>query len=124
MEWQNFRSGQVIFREGESSDAAFLIVSGSVRIVRGLDGPDPQTLATVNAGEYIGEMGAIDHMPRSASAVAEGKVVCAPVTPEAFIDMLVRNPDETIDLLKILFERLRAANRRLVELESAAQGRG
>lgn len=119
MEWQNFKSGDVIFREGDSSDAAFLIVSGAVKIVKGLDGPDPQQLAIVCAGEYIGEMGAIDHMPRSASAVADGKVVCAPVTPEAFIDMLVRNPDETIDLLKILFERLRAANRRLAELEAA-----
>jgi len=122
MEWQNYKSGDVIFREGEESDAAFLIVSGSVRIIKGLDGPDPQKLATVNAGEYIGEMGAIDHMPRSASAVADGKVVCAPVTPEAFIDMLVRNPDETIDLLKILFERLRAANRRLAELEASHAG--
>ena len=119
MQWQNYKAGEVIFREGEESNAAFLIVSGSVRIVKGLDGREPQKLATVNAGEYIGEMGAIDHMPRSASAVAEGKVVCAPVTPEAFIDMLARNPDETIDLLKILFERLRAANRRLAELESS-----
>jgi hypothetical protein len=36
--------------------------------------------------------------------------------------MLRKNPDEAIDLLKILFERLRAANRRLAEIEQAGEG--
>lgn len=73
----------------------------------------------VGAGEYVGEMGAIDDLPRSASAVAQGRVVAAPVTPGQFMDMLRMNPDEAIDLLKVLFERLRAANRRLAEIDQA-----
>ena len=36
------------------------------------------------------------------------------------MDMLRRNPDEAIDLLKILFARLREANRRLAHIEQAA----
>ncbi len=120
MKWQNYKSGDVIFREGEESDAAYLIVSGNVRIVKGHDTPRPKQLAVVRAGEYVGEMGVIDNLPRSASAVAEGNVVCAPVTPADFMDMLRRNPDEAIDLLKILFERLRAASRRLAEIEQEA----
>ena len=43
--------------------------------------------------------------------------MCTPVTPAEFMDMLRRNPDEAIELLRILFERLRAANRRLAEIE-------
>jgi hypothetical protein len=38
------------------------------------------------------------------------------------MDMLRKNPDEAIDLLKILFERLRAANRRLAEIGQAGEG--
>jgi hypothetical protein len=45
-----------------------------------------------------------------------------PVTPAEFMDMLVKNPDEAIDLLKILFERLRAANKRLAKFEEAGAG--
>ncbi|MDX1575506.1 MAG: cyclic nucleotide-binding domain-containing protein [Kiloniellales bacterium] len=119
MEWRNYRPDDLIFREGEASDAAYLIVSGSVRIVKGYGTDKPKELAVVGAGEYVGEMGAIDNLPRSASAVAQGTVVCAPVTPAEFMDMLRKNPDEAIDLLKILFERLRAANRRLAEIEQA-----
>jgi len=117
MKWQNFKAGEVIFREGEESNAAYLIVSGEVRIVKGFDTPNSKDLAVVCAGEYIGEMGAIDDQPRSASAVAQGTVMCAPVTPEEFMEMLRTNPDEAIDLLRILFERLRAASRRLAEIE-------
>ena len=119
MEWRNYASGETIFREGEASDAAYLIVSGSVRIIKGFDTAKSKDLAVVRAGEYIGEMGAIDNQSRSASAVAEGPVVCAPITPEEFMDMLRKHPDEAIDLLKILFERLRAASRRLAEVETA-----
>ena len=117
MKWQNYRQGDVIFREGEESDAAYLIVSGNVRILKGYAMPNPKEIAVVRAGEYVGEMGAIDNQPRSASAVAQGTVVCAPVTPAEFMDMLRKNPDEAIELLKILFERLRMASRRLAEIE-------
>ena len=69
MEWQNFKSGDVIFQEGEQSDAAYLIISGNVQIVKGYDTGKPKELAVVGAGEYVGEMGVIDNFPRSASAV-------------------------------------------------------
>ena len=119
MKWKNYNSGDLVFREGEKSDAAYLIVSGKVRIVQGHDTAKAKELAVVGAGEYIGEMGAIDNQPRSASAVADGKVVCAPVTPEEFMELLRKDPDEAIDLLRILFERLRATSRRLAQIDPA-----
>lgn len=122
MEWNNYKPDDLIFREGDASEAAYLIVSGSVRIVKGYGTDKPKEIAVVGAGEYVGEMGAIDNVPRSASAVAQGQVVCAPVTPADFMDMLRKNPDEAIDLLKILFQRLREANRRLAEIEQTGQG--
>ena len=120
MDWDNYKPGEVIFQEGDPSEAAYLIVSGNVSIDKGHGTAVSKELAVVGAGEYIGEMGAIDNLPRSASAVAQGPVVCAPVTPAEFMDLLRSSPDEAIDLLKILFERLREANRRLAQIEKAA----
>lgn len=122
LDWQTYKPDDLIFQEGDASEAAYLIVSGNVRIVKGHGTDKPKEIAVVGAGEYIGEMGAIDNLPRSASAVAQGQVVCAPVTPGEFMDMLRKNPDEAIDLLKILFERLREANRRLADIEQAEAG--
>ena len=70
-------------------------------------------------GEFFGEMGAIDDKPRSATAIAMGPVVCMSVTQEEFMEMLLNRPQESIDLLKILFDRLRDANRRLLDYVEA-----
>jgi CRP/FNR family cyclic AMP-dependent transcriptional regulator len=110
---RNFVAGDVIFREGEASDAAYLVVSGIVEIVIGFDSPRRKTIAVVGKGEYFGEMGAIDSCPRSATAVAMDNVDCVCVGQEEFMETLLKQPTEAIDLLKILFERLRRADRRM-----------
>jgi hypothetical protein len=44
-----------------------------------------------------------------------------PVTPDAFMDMLLKHPAEAIDLLRILFERLRVATAKLAHLEQGKE---
>ena len=113
MRRQTFPDGAVIFREGEVSDAAYLLISGVVKVVQDYETPHEKTIALVGKGEYFGEMGAIDNSPRSATAVAKGEVDCAAVSPEEFMETLVKQPGEAIELLKVLFERLRRADRRM-----------
>jgi CRP-like cAMP-binding protein len=113
MNRQTFAAGEVIFREGEPSDAAYLVVSGIVEIVTGHRTPRAKTVAVLGKGEYFGEMGAIDDHPRSATAVARRDVECVSVGQQEFLDTLLSRPQEALDLLKILFERLRSANRKL-----------
>ena len=117
MKRNNFGDGEVIFRAGDRSDAAYLLISGQVEIVQaGADGRS-ETLAVLEQGEYFGEMGAIEDRPRSATAIAKGPVVCMSVGQKEFLESLLKQPEEAIGLLKILFERLRKANERLAHLE-------
>ena len=109
----SFADGEVIFGEGEPSDAAYLLVSGEVYIVTGFRSLQQKTIAVLGKGQYFGEMGAIDNHPRSATAVAHGAVECASVTPDEFMKTLLEKPQEAIHLLKVLFERLRQADRRI-----------
>lgn len=108
----SFADGDVIFREGEPSDAAYLVVSGFVQVVTGFGTPHQKAIGMLGKGQYFGEMGAIDSAPRSATAVAKGAVDCVCVGQDEFMETLVRQPTEAIALLKVLFERLRQANRR------------
>jgi CRP-like cAMP-binding protein len=108
----SFADGDVIFREGEASDAAYLLVSGVVQIVAGYGSPQQKAINVLGKGQYFGEMGAIDNAPRSATAIAKGEVDCASVGQEEFMQMLLEEPTEAIALLKVLFERLRRANRK------------
>ena len=116
MERRYFAEGDVIFNVGDPSSCAYLIVDGTVSILLNEEGGKPEVLASIKPGEYFGEMGVIDNQPRSATAVAEGEVVCFEVSQAEFMDMLVERPQEAIELLKLLFQRLRAANQRLLEL--------
>src|ERR1700751_5566762 len=69
----HFAKEQVLFREGDPADSVFRLLSGSVDILRELDG-DPILLGTVGAGQFIGEMGVGENRPRNATARAAGKV--------------------------------------------------
>ena len=117
MKRHDFENGEIIFRKGDRSDAAYLITQGQVEIVREREDGEVETVAVLERGEYFGEMGAIDEKPRSATAKAKGPVACMSVSQEEFMDMLLNRPQESIDLLKVLFERLRNANERLARLE-------
>ncbi len=117
MKRHSFKEGQVIFRQGERSDAAYLIASGQVEIVQIGNNGHSETIANLGKGQYIGEMGVIDDKPRSATARAKTPVLCMSVNEEEFMDMLLNRPQESIVLLKTLFERLRIMNEKLMEVE-------
>jgi CRP-like cAMP-binding protein len=57
-----FAEGQVLFREGDSADSVFRLLSGAVDILREVD-DDSILLGTVGAGQLIGEMGVVENRP-------------------------------------------------------------
>ena len=117
MKRHDFADGDIIFRKGDKSDAAYLITQGQVEILEMRRDGVSEALAVLNRGEYFGEMGAIDDKPRSATAKAKGPVACMSVGREEFMDMLLNRPQEAIDICKVLFERLRIANEELARIE-------
>ena len=117
MDRHDFRDGETIFRKGDKSDAAYLITQGQVEIFQVRRDGGSEALTILNRGEYFGEMGAIDDKPRSATARAKGPVACMSVGRDEFMDMLLNRPREAIDVLKVLFERLRIANEELARVE-------
>jgi serine/threonine-protein kinase len=66
---RSFAAGEIIFREGDKGDAAYMIVSGRCRAFRTVAGVE-ETLATMEPGEAFGEMALILFEPRAASVVA------------------------------------------------------
>jgi len=62
-------AGDIILREGESGDAAFIIVSGTCRAFRHVDGRE-ETLTTMGPGDVFGEMALLLDEPRAASVQA------------------------------------------------------
>lgn len=110
----SFKAGQVIIREGRVGAAFFIIVSGSVEVVRDLGGAQESVLATLGPGEFFGEISTVKHLPRSASvrATADSDFLVIRRTDfEAFISQF---PDAAIKVEA-------AARARLAELKEVKE---
>lgn len=65
----HFAAGQIIFRQDDVSDFAYIIRKGRVEISREEAGA-VTPLAILKPGEMFGEYGLLDNAPRSATAKA------------------------------------------------------
>ena len=109
-----FAAGAVVLREGESADKAYVVERGEVEVRRrGANGEDV-VLATLGPGEWIGEMGLLLQLPRSASVVVTRDASLRVVTPDNFAHVITEHPLETQRLLKQLAERLHETDRRVI----------
>ena len=112
----HFAKGQVLFREGEPADSVFRLLRGAVDIFRELDG-EAILLGTVGAGQFIGEMGVVENLPRSATAQAASEVEIEILAPTEFFDQIAGSPPAARELIQRLSQRLREADDRIVNDE-------
>ena len=122
-------AGCLIFSEGDRADAAYLIERGAVRIAIGRDGRD-QILALLGPGEVFGEMGVIDGLPRSASAVAVEDCRLVAVSAEQIQQVVARSDPFFAELMRKMVGRLRNSQKTVardgedVILQSSPMGEG
>jgi CRP/FNR family transcriptional regulator/voltage-gated potassium channel len=70
----DFAAGELIVREGELGHAFFIVVSGTVAVVKRAGTAAEVTLCSLARGEFFGEMCILAPMPRAASIRAVGNV--------------------------------------------------
>ena len=116
MTGRHFAEGQILFKEGDPADGVFSLLSGTVDVVRELDG-DLVLLGTVGAGQLIGEMGVVENRPRSATIRAASEVEAEFLDPTEFLDEIANSPRAARELIQRLSQRLREADDRIVNDE-------
>jgi putative ABC transport system ATP-binding protein len=80
-------AGEVLFRQGEKGELIYFVESGSLEVYRELADGGVEALAVIDAGNYVGELGPILNMPRSASVRALADTVLTGYTVRAFRQM-------------------------------------
>jgi CRP/FNR family transcriptional regulator, cyclic AMP receptor protein len=103
---RRFEQGETLFRQGDPSDVAIQILSGSAEVLRQA-GDDAIVLGTVNAGEFVGEMGVLEDRPRSATVRAAAPVEAELIERQAFLDRVSDEPELARKLLVRMSARLR-----------------
>jgi CRP/FNR family cyclic AMP-dependent transcriptional regulator len=100
---KEFKTGDIIFRQGDAATEFYVVQSGKVDIRLG-----NRLLGTVGDRDIFGEMALIDAAPRSATAVAATDVRLVAVGEKQFLFMVSQTPHFALNVMRTLARRLRA----------------
>lgn len=115
---RSYRSGAVIFGQGEPGDALHVVVDGRVRIVAAGPNGEEATVAIVGPGDCFGEFSLLDGLPRSAAAIAPVATRTFTVTRDDFVAWVTDRPTAALAIMETLSLRLRKMDEALVDLVS------
>jgi CRP-like cAMP-binding protein len=104
-----FKTGQFIFKDGDSPKSMFLIRKGAVAIQK-VKGDRAIELARVYSNEVLGELSFFDRQPRSASAIALTDVELMEISFDDLDKVYINVPDYLKTIIASVAERLRRAN--------------
>lgn len=110
-----YSAGDMIFCEYQPGNEFYLIQSGSVRVMKVINGIE-KTLDVLKAGEFFGEMAILENAPRSASIIAQDDCVLLEFNRSNFELLMKGQPQLAYSLLKILSKRIFDQRRRFMTL--------
>jgi len=112
-------AGVRIISEGDEGDFLVLLIEGLMNIVKRDKSGLEKVVATVGAGETLGEMSMIDGKPRGASCVALEATAFAVLDRDNLSRILTDDPvlgiKFLIELVQVLAQRLRQTTSQLAE---------
>ena len=99
---RNYKAGEPVFLENEPSTGMYLILNGEVEVLRRVGNGDQIRVATVGAGQTMGEISLLLAQPHSATVVAMSEVECSLLTQTRLNDLRREEPDLSLQLFEIL----------------------
>ncbi|KTD51920.1 cyclic nucleotide-binding protein [Legionella quinlivanii] len=115
---KTYLKGDYLVREGETAQYCFIIVSGKVEVFREMNLPDKLFIATLGAGEILGELAIIDGLPRSASAIALELTKTLAISAWDFKAQIQAYPEIALQLLPVIARRLRDVQNQLTTMNT------
>lgn len=113
----SLQPGEILFRQGDPGDSMYLIVSGSMQIVKNLLGIERE-VNLLEIGDFFGQVSLLQGDPRSATAKAltEVKLLC--IEKAGFEDLLQLDVEIPIRMMRQLNRSLQMSERRLEKVLS------
>ena len=99
-----FAPGELVIRAGDPGSSMFVVHNGRVRVQVNENGR-PRTVATLNEGDFFGEMALFTGEPRTANVVAQEETEVLEIGHAAMKRVFDTNPDLVESLSFIIAER-------------------
>jgi len=110
---RSFQPGQIIFQEGSTGRELYLIVEGTIEVVKG-HGADEMVLARHGPGDFFGEMSFIENNPRFATIRALEPTRLLEFSEQNLRSVLLRQPQLLYGMVQELSARLRRADMQMI----------
>ena len=113
--WAKYEENELVIDYDDSSNDVYFILSGQVRVLyRTITGKEV-ILGEMGAGQFFGELSAIDGVGRSANVTALNRSQVCIVSGPIFMDLVTKNAAVCRQIMTILATRIRFLNTRLAE---------
>lgn len=110
---KTYEDGETLFLEGDDTREMYIVRSGCVLVSKRTQHGEIH-LATLNKGDFVGEMSLLETLPRSATARAKGRTEVLAIHPGGFLLKIRRDPTFAFEIMQTLSKRLRTTNERLM----------
>jgi len=110
-----YAAGDLIFSQGDLGTEMFIIQEGEVHIVKHI-AQESHVLSKLEKGDLFGEMALLESAARTADAVAHTDVKALVINGARFDEMLRKNPEIAVRIIRKYSKRLREANTLLERL--------
>ena len=97
--------GEILFEQGDPPNQVSWIESGRLRVVRRRSGAGAHTIGHAWRGEFVGEMGVLESLPRTAAAIAATKVSVLELPPGVFLELMGASPKAFVTVVESLCDR-------------------
>lgn len=115
-----FDDGEILFREGDAADCAYLIDEGEVCICAGREEGE-FVVGTLGRHDLFGEMAIFRNAPRVATIRAKGAVKVMRIDGDMFLRMVTENPDTALGVMRILSDKIARTTERFEAVEEKAR---
>jgi len=109
-----------IMSEHDQTTDVFFVLAGSVRVSSYTEAGREVIFTDMAEGDMCGEFSALDHLPRSATAVALADCTLARMPAARFYELLQRHNDIAIRMLELLVAKIRKMSERVFEVSALA----
>ncbi len=113
-----FKPRQRIYKIGDASGRAYIVVSGRVRVTTVDQDHQEVVIDEPSHGEFFGFASMLEQTPHQSEATAVDEAVCIEVDREDIVVLLTRKPMAGMDMLQVLGRQFHASQQ-LVRLRAS-----
>jgi len=108
-------AGQPVFKVGDPGDRMYVLMTGEADIVVG-----NVVVERAGPGALLGELALVDATPRTATVMAITDCSLLPIDVKRFRFLVQETPNFALHVMKVIAERLRKMDRRLLEVQGTS----